>query len=286
MATSTTSSKGKRPLLNAEKTKVRDIVASYYEQYIPQYFASTLGTVPDIQKILLGLCYKESSFNPQARHQTLGVVKGAKSFSSFISKSWFSSKIQAFLKTASGQQASNLEGIKRGWGISAVMGAHIVRGADPGGKTLLERYRPDLAGIVTVAPGESIAAKYEAGDNGIGGLKVATLAGLLILDEAYSRCKQVPTAGGKMWITGGNWKYGSRIEAAIGGYLGEGSKDVATGTTPLDYATSIVRGSAYTTANGGDVSTVSVDTNYTVEQSKNGPPVNVLTGRNKHITGC
>jgi hypothetical protein len=193
-------------------------------------FASSLGQAPDIVNIFMALIQRESAFNVKnARGPNYGW-----SHLSRISK--YSAVSKAY-DSGTAVQRSNIINSAAAYGLCQVTGYYCLKGCGPSGKSELERLRPDLAGPLTVSPGEDISSKLLGEDNSDNQL----LAGLIVLEGKYLEMAPKLVSQGK---------YSNRLTAAISAYLGLGKSD-SLGTTPEAYANSIIRGSAYQIANNG-----------------------------------
>jgi|HigsolmetaAR204D_1030405.scaffolds.fasta_scaffold11697_2 hypothetical protein len=255
----------------AFKQSLRQII----DNCIRTYFSGTLGREPDIVNIVMSLIYLESSFRPDAIGPAIPL-----SASSSARDYWNSSAIASILKSATPQQRANIEQGLRAWGLMQCMGWNVVRGASKagGGKQEIERHRPDLAPRLTVAPGESIEAKYYGEAN----VENQILAGLVILESKY---KAVRPSGNGFRI--GRLTFSTKMPAAVAAYLGLGARDVRTGITPEQYANSICYGRAYEIANNGASPTGYVPTaNPTPSQSTKGPSRTAASGHNQVTVGC
>lgn len=225
----------------SSSTSWQQVVRQYIDELIKEYFSGTLGKVNDITNIVMALIYKESTFRPNTPGPTLSLTN-----SSIARDYWNSPAITSARGKApyGSQQAANINEGLRAWGLMQCGGWNLVRGASKagGGKTEIEKARPDLAPQLMVGPGESIQAKIDGEQNA----RLQILAGLIMLESKWKQ-----THG-----SGLNWKIGrltfnSQISGAVAGYLGLGRVDTKTGITPQAYSNSIVYGSAYKVANNG-----------------------------------
>jgi hypothetical protein len=230
--------------------------------------------------IFLALMLKESSFNVNARfsHSLSPITSsGARDYQS-------STAIQNMLKSGTKEQQDNEPEGRVALGLSQVMGWNLVRGASNSGngRCLVEQYRPDLAPILCVNPGDSISAKL-LGENNISN---AIMAGLVVLESKFKAMKNV----GGQWVIGvrsngvsRNLVFPTRIFGAVAGYLGYSTGGDANGTTYLSYASEIVGGSAYATANGSSAPRVSSYKQQSATEGASGPTTSGGVGA---LPGC
>lgn len=257
---------------SSASTGFKQALRQVISETINSYFSGTLGQEPDIVNIVMALCYRESSFRPNQPGPVLPLAD-----SSIARDYWNSPVIVAARQNATPQQLANINEGLRAWGVMQVGGWNVVRGASKagGGKTEIEKARPDLAGQLMVGPGESIRAKYDGETN----LRTQVQAGLVMLE---SKWKQVKGSGISWKI--GNFTFNSRISGAVAAYLGLGARDVVTGLTPQAYANSIVYGQAYQIANNGASPTGYQSASNAPAGS--GPAVTAASGNNQVPAGC
>lgn len=244
------------------------------DNLINAYFSSTLGREPDIVNIVMSLIFLESSFKPEAVGKPIPLSK------SYVARDYAnSSPILSLRPSASQAQLSNIDEGLRAWGLMQCMGWNVVRGASKAaGRQEIERNRPDLAGRLTVAPGESIRAKYYGHAN----IENQLLAGLVILESKYKAVRTTPTG-----FAIGSLTFASKMPAAIAAYLGLGARDVVTGITPQQYANSICYGRSYQIANNGASPTgYTPRSNPSAVQVAQGPVITVASNNTKNTVGC
>jgi hypothetical protein len=148
-----------------------------------------------------------------------------------------------------------------------------VKGAGPGGKSVLESLRSDICGPCMINPGDDIATTML----GVNNIANQVLAGLIVLEGKFKAVKpsQVQSTG----------PFNSQIAVAIGAYLGVGSDSL--GTTPLKYVTSVMYGDSYAQANGGSSSTPpSAVATTNTPATTTAPTTTVASGNNLATPGC
>lgn len=214
--------------------KVKDQI----DKLVNLHFPMTLGQEPDVVNIVNALVRKESSHNANAIGPAVSIRPGTGG-----ANYWFSSAVTALREQGTSTQKDNLAYGIVGLGLMQVMGWNLVLGGSKSGKCEVERLRPDLAGIICVAPGESLQDKILGPEN----LSNAILAGLVILEGKH---KAVYRDGLVYRVKGDSYgrQFPSKIAGAIAAYLGLGKSD-RLGTTPEQYAAEIVGGSVYQSAN-------------------------------------
>lgn len=226
---------------NTQVAAIRSIIQSE----IKDNFQGTLGQVNDIVNIVNALIRLESKHNANAIGPAVSTRIGT-----IGGDYWNSAAINALKTVWTPEQEDNAKYGIVALGVMQVMGSNFVKGASSTGMCEIERLRPDLAGPLCVAPGESITAKVLDVPN----LRNAIRAGLIILEGKY----KVTTFDGTMYGVKGdsfNRRFPSRISAAVAAYLGLGKSD-RNGTTPEQYAAEIVGGATYRVANGGGATAV------------------------------
>jgi hypothetical protein len=251
----TVASNSNRVTLVKDKIKAR----------IDSSFASTLGRESDIVNVISALIHFESRFNTNA----LGDIVFPDQYSkngTYLFKN--SPAIVSFLSNPSTTypQRANIDKGLRAVGVMQVMGHYFIKGAAPSGKTELERSRPDLATPLLVNPGDDIFTNILGEAN----LDKAITSGLIILESKY---KAVSFGSGYYYFTADKYgrKFSSRLQAAVGAYLGLGKAD-GNNTTLEKYALSIMGGSSYKIANGKD--SLKIRDSEVVVASSNGPSTN------------
>jgi hypothetical protein len=254
---------GKPSSLARSYTSVQ-IVRSEVESLIKAHFSSTLGTIPDIVKLVLACIYKESAFNANANSG----IHGDTQLKRFLKYTAISSKFKE--ATTSEQERVNMRNSVAGFGLLQATGWYLIKGAGPDGKTELSRMRSDLAGPLLVEPGVDINTVL-----GPTNITNQLLAGLIILEDKYkvapSLVKNPPTV---------DKPYTDRIMATFGGFLGKGVDKF--GSTPQDYAASIIRGDSYRIANGSSASSPKKNNGNTID----GPIRTAASGNNLGPAGC
>lgn len=249
-------------------TKVKSIV----QDEIAAHFMASLGQEQDILNIVSAQIYKESSFDAS-------VIKGPVSYRPGTSGfAYFNSAVMQSLSLRGdpGEVARSFQGVYA-IGIMQVMGWNFVRGASPTGRCELERLRPDLAGELTVAPGEDIYSLILGEAN----LPLAIRAGLTILEGKYKAVNYTPE-GYRVRGDLFNRLFPSKMAGALAGYLGLGASD-SNGTTPQGYAATILGGPAYQKANGNGLSAKDSKINIASNQ---GPSTNGTGQKPIGVAGC
>ena len=219
---------------------LRDRIKFLVQSNVDAIFMSTLGQVPDIAGFILGQIQLESSFNVNA----IG-PGSATSPNSTFGRVLASSAIAAKLETATPTQRANIMDGRYPFGLGQVMGYNLIRGADPSGKTIIEKTRPELVATICVNPGEDIRAKILGEAN----LNNCILAMLTVLESKYKAVTQDARGFYTRGDSNPSRRFATKISAAFGAYLGLGTSDV-NGTTAQSYASAICYGSAYQKANG------------------------------------
>ncbi|MNK09988.1 hypothetical protein D3C87_279980 [compost metagenome] len=252
-------------------TTLKQSVRVIIHNALTSYFKDTLNKENDIENLVMALVQTESSFNYEAKGPSIPLVKssGARDY-------FNSTAVSAVYKKGNAQQMSNIEEGLRAWGLMQVMGWNVVKGGSTagGGKTEIERARPDLASQLIISPGESISAKYSGEANVLNQI----LAGLVILESKWKAAKKVD----------GGWQIGSviyadRMSCAFRGYIGLGAVDNGNGGSPISYVSTIVNGPNYKAANGPGAVYVA---NKSAEKAAAGPPITVASGSKATLPGC
>jgi hypothetical protein len=270
MATQVTSQSGN----DALRQKLR----STTEGLIKQYFGPTLGTVSDMTNIFMALMYQESTFNVNAEFSTpLSPIT-----SSGAADYYNSSAIQSLFQGNPSDQRlaviyQNEPQGRTAIGLTQVMGWNIIKGASKSGKCVVEQFRPDLASILCINPGESVRAKLLGEAN----MSNSILAGLVVLE---SKWKAIHPSGSdwSIKVGGKTLLFPSRIYGAVAGYLGYSGSD-ANGTTYTKYANAIIGGSMYAAANGPVAPSVGTARVQTAAVAAKGP---LTIGGVGKIPGC
>lgn len=257
------------------KPQARAILKSHLDSH----FGSTLGTVEDIENIMMGLIQRESSFNPSARHPSVGDFRTRPGYTA--NRVWNTPTFQKIRQEGTSAQIGNLEHAFQAWGLMGSMGwNHIKKAGTGGGPTEIESSRPDLADQLMVEAGESVRDKLD----GPGNMSSQILAGLVMWEAKW---KQV-TGSGTSWKAG-RYTFSSRILAATAAYLGLGPKDLKTGLTPEAYARSVVFGDSYRKANGSTPSSTQMAATSNpsqAENKENGPIRTAASGNSLQTPGC
>lgn len=252
-------------------TSLKQSVRVIINNALTAYFSNTLYKETDIENLVMALIQTESSFNPYAKGPAIPLAKssGARDY-------FNSSAVASVYNKGVAVQMSNIEDGLRAWGLMQVMGWNFVKGGSTagGGKTELEKARPDLAPQLVINPGESISAKYFGEEN----IQNQILAGLMILESKWKAAKQV-SGGWKI----GNITYADRMSCAFRGYIGLGSVDNGNGSSPISYVATIVNGPNYKIANGPGAVYIA---NRDAQQTASGPPITIASASNATIPGC
>lgn len=249
-------------------------VTSIVQGHINSYFAGTLGREFNIAKIVNGMIFIESQFNVNAIGDPNPAVPGTTGY-----KYKNSSAITTVFNSGSPTQKTNINNGLRAIGIMQVVGWNYIKGGAPSGVCEIQRLRPDLAGPLLVQPGDDPIAPVVGEAN----LSKALLLGLIVLEGKYKNV--YPVAEG--FKIKGDPKptrvFKTKINAAVAGYLGLGTRD-RNDTTPEVYSARAVGGSAYFAANGGSPLKIS-DSKITVA-SANGPSTNGTGAERITVPGC
>lgn len=228
---------------------------------IPTYFGSTLDRETDIVNIVSGLIYRESRFNVNSVGPIVSTNRGSSGYSYLSSPA-----IQSKLISGNPTEQANINQGVRAIGLMQVMGWNMVRGGAQTGICEIQRLRPDLASSLLVNPGEDIFTQFLGEAN----IDKALLAGLIILEGKY---KATLPNGSTFYVKGDPYSriFISKMQGAVAAYLGLGKSD-NLGTTPFEYAQSIIGGDAYIAANGKNKIKIS-DSNPMIVSSA-GPSTN------------
>jgi len=258
---------------NSSRQEIRAILRSHLDNY----FSGTLGTVDDIENIMMGLIHRETGFDPDKRHKSVGDSRYSTRTTAY--RAWNSPVFKNVLSTGNAEQKANLEQAFVAWGLMGSMGWNHIRNAG-GGPTEIERYRPDLAPQLMVNAGESVRDKMAGREN----MSRQILAGLTMWEAKWRQVK----GSGNSWQAG-RYTFSTRILAATAAYLGLGPKDLKTGMTPEQYARSIVFGADYRAANNTDPKVASKPSKPNPTQAENkqqGPVQTAASGYNRQAPGC
>lgn len=221
-------------------TSKRDEIKNIVKNYASQYFSSTLNTVADIGNIMVSQMYYESRLNASAIGPNVGYAPRTSGYTYMTDP-----KIVAILNGTDATARANVMQGLRAMGLGQVMGYNFVKGVGPGSQCEIERLRSDLAPQLVVNPGANIPAAIIGEAN----INKAILSAMVILEGKWKAAKLFPNGWG---FAKSSKRFSSRIEAAIGAYLGLGTSDV-NGTTANSYAASIVGGTTYQIATGNSV---------------------------------
>jgi hypothetical protein len=208
----------------------------------------------------MALIYKESTFRPNVPGVAYDIFKKGTEAHRYAN----SSAIKPILSVP-GTPRDNVVKAARAVGLMQVNGYYIIRNTFEGPGELF-RMRPDIAGPLMVNPGEDVYSKLLGEEN----VDNQLLAGLIVLEDKYRAAPSLVRKG----------KYSDTMLATFGGYLGNGASD-QLGTTPEDYAKSIVLGTAYSKANGS----APIYASSNVEKP-NGPTRTAASGSSLVTTGC
>lgn len=222
--------------------KRKQEVGERVKYVLGRYFTSAFPglSVDQVKPIALALLYYESRLN-----NTRTAVTGSPD-KSFLASSAYKAIIasQDSVKISAMTRAATLV-----YGVMQVRGSYLVKGGSSTGVSEVERIRPDIASIVCVNAGDSVEDRILGESN----LEHAIMAGLAVLQGKYASIPSImkPDGKGGFLYTRSNLRFPSRISAAVGAYLGLSGSDV-NGTTAQVYASSIIGGEAYITANSYD----------------------------------
>lgn len=250
---------------------LRQEIADKVKSVIESNFKNSFPGVKELDKIVMALIYTESRFNTNAIYNSGSPDKD------FLNSS-------AYTNIASSGDSAKLQNMYNAsllvYGLGQVRGSYFVKGGSRSGKCEIERIRPDLAASLCVAPGGDVASKVLGKDN-IGN---AITSILVILQDKFNNVPRIMKA-----VSGGysyrGKVFGSRIEAAVGSYLGLGVAD-RNHTTPTGYAQSIVNGDAYRIANNSSTPAVQTYQNPDATQVASGPTTNSSGMAKQDIVGC
>lgn len=249
------------------RQSIVDALSSVYQSH----FKDSFPGVKDFEKIALAQLYYESHFNNNATKDSGSPDKD------FVGSSVYSK----ILGGGNPDQIKNMQVASRlVYGLGQVRGSYLVRGGSRSGICEIERIRPDLAPLICVNPGQDVA------DTMIGAANIsnAIIAALTILQGKFQAVPKImkATANGYVYR---DRIFSSRIEAAIGAYLGLGIAD-SNGTTSSAYASSIVGGKAFAIANNAATPAVQTYSNPDATQVATGPTTDSNGMGKVNIVGC
>lgn len=246
-----------KSVVGTYSTSRRDDIRNKIKSFASQYFGSTLNLESDIGNIMVSQMYYESRLNYSAIGPNVGYAKGTSGYK-YVTDPLI---LQITNGTDPVAKANVYQGL-RAVGLGQVMGYNFVKGVGSGGVCEIERLRKDLAPQLVVNPGADIFAAITGESNA----NKAILAAMIILEGKWKAAKLFPDGWG---FSTSPKRFGSRIEASVGAYLGLGSSDV-NGTTANSYSTSIVRGTTYEVATGNSVQVRDYQTSSSQVASTNG----------------
>lgn len=260
--TTTNLSENGRPSSGAKSYIGIQIIEAEVNKLLTQHFATTLGTITDITKLVLACIYTESRFKTEANSG----LHSEFHFERFKKYPSISAKYAS--KTTTEQEKANMRNSVAGFGLMQATGWYLTKGAGPGGKNELMRMRPDLATTFLLEPGVDINTML-----GPDKLINQLMVGLIILEAKFkasaSLVSNPPTR---------DKPFTDKISATFGGFLGKGHDK--NGKSPQEYASSIIRGESYTIAS-----------RYTSPMPNKGtlavgPPKTTASGTNPDTVGC
>jgi hypothetical protein len=255
----------------ATSSTIKQEVRERLRVLIPQHFSKTLGQIPDVINLVMALIQRESSFNVE---NSIGIMYSASHLGRYLA--W--PAIANAYRSGGVVERANIVNGARAYGLMQCTGYYIIKGASIGGKCELARIRNDVCGPFLISPGGNIASKLTGKSN----LDIQLLAGLTVLEDKY-----LNVAPGLVQKK----MFADRTTASFAAYLGLGASD-GLGTTPQNYANSIIRGSAYARANSGNGpdNTPLVGGSGTAVANTGtnnvGPEITLASGKNLGPAGC
>jgi len=245
MATSTSQST-KKANNNAAADARRQAIKGIIKKHLDAYFSSTLGKQDDIVNIFTALIFHESRFNLNLPGILIPLIPGKKRMANDYEESPVIQNIRNDPNTTEIHKKRLLAG-RRAMGLTQSMGWNHIKGASKKtGKCYMEILCKDdkMRADLIIAPEALASTTLEDFLLGEKNMDKMILAGLLVLEDKWKNCK--PHKDG--WKVG-TYVFPLHISAAVAAYLGKGFSD-DLGTTPLQYAATIVGGDMYKQANG------------------------------------
>jgi hypothetical protein len=252
--------------INAKDLTTAIAIKSTVKSLIDTSFSATLGREPDIVNVVNAQILHESGYYVNAVGYVVSSRPGTGG-AGYLN----SSAVANVLKTGTADQIKNIIFGLKGIGLMQVMGWCFVKGGSPNGVCELQRLRPELSGPLVVNPGEDLTTAILGHTN----ISNAILAGLIILEAKYKSTWQK----GAFWQVNGDTyerQFSSKLAAAVGAYLGLGRADTF-GTTPEEYASSVVGGKIYQKANGPNPIYVASNKPNIVSTNGPGTPPGTIT---------